>query len=76
MVIEPVFGLINHALGLQRLHLELFAAALIVLCTVVYLTRIIGISFSYGIGGKRAPRLETVGVEASDKPYTGPFLAG
>ena len=74
MIIEPVFGLFKHVFALERLHLEWIVAGLIVACTVLYVTRILGISFSYGLAGKHSHRLEKA--NAADKPYDGPFLAG
>ncbi len=76
MVIEPVLGLFKHVFELEHLHLEWMVAGLIVAGTVLYVSRIVGISFSYGLGGKRAPQLEMIDIKDSDKPYDGPFLAG
>ncbi len=76
MVMEPVLGLVKHLFSLDRLNLEWFVAAIIVAGTILYLTRIIGISFSYGLGGKQSPRFETFKVDTNDKPFKGPFLAG
>lgn len=75
MVIEPVFGLVKHFFSLDRFHLDWFVAAAIIACTLLYLTRILGISVVYGMGGKSSIPLESSDAELTEPARTGPSLA-
>lgn len=75
MVTEPTFGLIKHLFDMEQLHLEWFVAAAIVTCTLLYLTRIIGISFSYGLAAQHAPPGDAVNPDSVEQQFEGPSLA-
>lgn len=54
MSLEPVLGLVFHLFSTPRHYLDVGVACGIVIGTVVYMTRIAGISVSYGIGARNS----------------------
>lgn len=76
MATEPMVGLVFHLFSTPRPHLDLLVASGIFICTVIYMTRIAGISVSYGMDDTNSDPNATVEAANQDKPYDGPYLAG
>lgn len=62
MATEPVLGFLNHLFITTSVSLDLQVAALVLFGTLLYVTRIAGISVMYGLGRKPLDHQEVVGV--------------